>query len=87
MLNAEPYNGWTNRETWLANLWLNETLLVDQESSLEITAEYVRELVEDMVDGDMFEHGFARDLFICALAKINYREIAEHYPQEDTDDA
>ena len=29
MLNAEPYNGWTNRETWMANLWLNETLLVD----------------------------------------------------------
>ena len=86
MLNDEPHNGWSNRETWLANLWLNETLLVDQESSLEITPEYVRELVEDIVDGDVSEHGFARDLFICALAKINYREIAEHYPQEDMDD-
>ena len=26
------YNGWTNKETWLVNLWLGDMFTVDQEA-------------------------------------------------------
>ena len=82
-MRYDGMHSWSNRETLLANMWLNGTLMVDQESSMEITPEYVRELVTEMVEDQMPKYGLARDLFNCALARINCREIAEHYPQSE----
>ena len=79
------YNGWTNKETWLVNLWLGDTLEADAGSSIEITAEYVEEVVESYLDSDALNAGFVRDLLNCALGEINYDEIAEHYYREEED--
>ena len=80
------YNGWTNKETWLVNLWLGADLEIDQESSTEITADYVEELVESFLDSDALQYGFARDLLNCALGEINYAEIAAHYAREEEEE-
>jgi hypothetical protein len=84
------YNGWTNKETWLVNLWLGDTFAVMQEKGEAVTTgvieSYVQECIGD-IDGKSVESGFLIDLLNCALGEINYRELAEHYaPTEDEDD-
>jgi hypothetical protein len=80
------YNGWTNKETWLVNLWLGADLEIDQESSIEITADYIEELVEFLLEYDALQHGFVRDLLNCALGEVNYDEIAAHYVREEAEE-
>ena len=76
------FNGWTNKETWLVNLWLGDMLAMDQEEGQEINAEYIETLVEEMASA-LFDgpdaNGFLTDLMNCALGSINYHELAEHY--------
>lgn len=79
------YNGWTNKETWLVNLWLGDSLAIDADSSMEITPEYIEEIVESLIDECVNEYGFVRDLINCALGEINWDEIASHYVREEED--
>lgn len=86
------YNGWTNKETWLVNLWLGDMFTEDQEAGIEITADYIEQTVDDMVDQAMDQeagtfNGFVKDLLNCALGEIDYHEIAEHYEEEVIEDA
>lgn len=79
------YNGWTNKETWLVNLWLGDLLTHEQEDGEEVTANYVREMVEEMASaaGEDGMNGLITDLLNCALGEINYHEIAQHYEPEE----
>lgn len=84
------YNGWSNKETWLVNLWIGDMFTEDQEQGIEITADYIEQIVDEMasalLDGPD-ANGFMTDLLNCALGEINYHEIAEHYEQEELEDA
>lgn len=76
-------NGWTNRETWLVNLWFGDGFQMDQEDGVEITADYMRDTVENYVDeiiGRGDGSGFVRDML--DLKAIDYDELASHYEQE-----
>ncbi len=74
------YNGWKNKETWLVNLWLGDMFTEDQESGFEITADYIQQLVGDMVCESMASpNGFVADLLRCALCEIDFDELADHY--------
>lgn len=87
------YNGWSNKETWLVNLWLGDMFTMDQEEGIEITADYIEEEVQNCLPnteeliGPFMDLGFFNDLLNCALGEINYHEIAEHYKQEELEDA
>ena len=82
------YNGWTNKETWLVNLWIGDSLTMDQESGFEVTADYIEQLVDDMVSETMSSpNGLIADLLNCALGEIDYHELAEHYDEEVIEDA
>ena len=84
------YNGWKNKETWLVNLWIGDSLTMDQEAGTEITADYIEQLVDEMasalLDGPD-ANGFMTDLLNCALGEIDYHELAEHYDEEVIEDA
>jgi len=72
----EDYNGWSNRETWLASLWL------DQYQSEAKTAEDIKDLfeseVEHVADMTKADNGmFSIDLMRGALENINWQEIAD----------
>ena len=86
MAEYNGYNGWTNKETWLVNLWLGDSLEVDADSSIEITPEYIEEVVESLIDEGVSEYGFIRDLLNCALGEINYHEIAELYVRKEKEE-
>lgn len=79
------YNGWKNKETWLVNLWLGYTLSMYAEDGVEITPDYIEELVEELVDAEVSQNGLVADLLNCALGEIDYHEIAEHYETEEED--
>jgi hypothetical protein len=83
------YNGWKNKETWLVNLWLGDSLTMDQEAGCEINAAYIELMVEVFVEecspdanyGEM--NGFIADLLNCALGEIDYDELASHYEEDE----
>ena len=65
------YNGWTNRATWLVNVWFNP------ESASDVDA--ARDQLEDAADA---APDYLRD-FLC-LWEINWDELRAHF--DDTDD-
>ena len=81
------YNGWTSRETWLVNVWFGDGFAMDADDGAEITADYIRDIVENYVDemlgrGQM-NSGFIRDML--DLDAINYVELAAAYAPEAAD--
>lgn len=84
-MNTKEYNGWTNYETWLVNLWLgNEESSVNEvrgivrySHSRSQLAKLLKEYVEELVQ--MPESGFAADLMNSALSEVNWYELAEAY--------
>jgi len=89
MADYNGYNGWTNKETWLVNLWLGDCLDADADSSIEITPEYIEEMVDEIVSATLEDgaNGFITDLLNCALGEINYHEIAELYVREKKEES
>ena len=76
---SSTYNGWSNRETWLANLWLDELLINETTEGNEVTADLVETLIDEMISATDVDGGLTYDLLMTAVDRINYREIAEAY--------
>lgn len=88
---ATRYNGWTNYETWLVNLWLD-----NDQGSQEAVTDLARECfsIEDEDHGasdlaarleefvaELYEvptAGLIADLVNAALGSVDWREIATH---------
>lgn len=79
-VEKNTYNGWTNKETWLVNLWFESDLYTYlQESGIRDVydaAEYLESTVEEFMPE---LSGLEADLFNCAFCAINWRELAECY--------
>jgi hypothetical protein len=80
------YNGWSNYETWLCNLWYDQTFydLITEEYGNEVSydqeydvAQSIQYYMDDLVLEEVnAQAGFALDLVNAGLRQINYREIA-----------
>lgn len=93
MASDETYNGWTNRETWLVNLWLSndqgtynyvrdliaERIASDMDTDDYILGEIVQEATEDIIFGDEAPASLGTDLITHALAVVDWREIAQAF--------
>jgi hypothetical protein len=73
-MNDTTYNGWTNRATWLVNVWFNP------ESASDVDA--AREALEDAADA---VPDYLRD-FLC-IDKVNWAELRAHCEDDAEDDA
>jgi len=90
-MNNEKYNGWTNRPTWLVNLWMGDNFTEDAEEGITVDEDYIRECIVhqqiEMVEATLHTEattwsGLIQDLIGGALAEVNYYELAEHYSAE-----
>jgi hypothetical protein len=77
-MSNSKYNGWTNYATWRVNLEMFDG------SEEYWTAGTAREFVEEIIESTTSE-GVARDYALAFLSDVNWHEIAEHY-QEDNDE-
>lgn len=80
----DTYNGWTNRETWLVNLWLtNERYLYDCARGCH-SAEEIKDLVEELIEdaGETTRIGLIADLLNTALARVDWYEIYQNFAKD-----
>jgi len=71
-MSDNTYNGWTNRATWLVNVWFNpesrEDLAMARET-LESAIEELPDFLKDFVDTD-----------------INWSELEAHFDEDESDE-
>jgi hypothetical protein len=68
------YNGWTNRETWLVNVWGNP------ESRADVQA--LRESLQDQ--HDELPNGILKDML--DLRAINWEELESHFEDDEDEE-
>ena len=71
-MSERGYNGWTNRETWLINVWFDPQSAADVEMAREAFEETYDTLPDWMKD-------FVSD-------NINWEELASHFEEEEEED-
>ena len=70
---ANTYNGWTNRATWLVNVWFNPESAAD----VQMARETIEEASDNIPD-------FLRD-FLCT-DEINWDELESHFSEEEEEE-
>ena len=86
IMAERTYNGFTNRETWLVNVFYRESILEEGNINLiEGNLEYVKEAIQDRIDRhSALTSGIVQEL-ICSkeiVNKINWSELEDHYTKE-----
>ena len=79
------YNGWTNRETWLVSLWLNNdqgnyellSNVLGLSTSSTRKAERLHNLIEDQMYDLELEASLWSDLLSTALTSVDWLEVIE----------
>lgn len=91
---CKEYNGWTNRETWATNLWIDNEFglyqrvqeLTKESETIHELSDNIKELVEEFFD---MENLFAnRELLVMmsdigSLYRVNWAEIARNIWEEN----
>ena len=85
IMAERTYNGFTNRETWLVNVFYREQIL-DYSTSIESSLEFVKEEIQDRIENFMvlIRQSIVSEL-ICSkeiVEKINWVELEDHYTKE-----
>ena len=77
------YNGWSNRETWVINHWLNgdecyyhELCAIVRNFDKDEQAEELEQYVRWLVDTDE-RIGITGDLLTASLGRVSWHEIVE----------
>tara|TARA_R100000541_G_scaffold57598_1_gene67860 strand:+ start:446 stop:715 length:270 start_codon:yes stop_codon:yes gene_type:complete len=78
-MGYEKHNGWTNYATWRVNLEIIDG--IDWYECEHVDADYVKELVEDIVFSQ-HEESLMSDYANAFLSEVNYHEIAENIINE-----
>ena len=68
------YNGWSNRETWLVNVWFNP------ESKEDV--QFAKEILEEQYDA--MEDGVLKDML--SIDSIDWDELESHFDDEENEE-
>lgn len=86
---ADNYNGWTNYETWNISLWMGEDDSFYRDMLRGVTDTYrASQILKEHFNDEAPElTGTYCDLLGAALSSVNWYEIAEHWVEEEEEDA
>ena len=87
-MTHKEYNGWTNYESWLVKLWMDneqgtqkywteqaeQHFKIHGEDNLRLLADALKEYHEEQLPE---VQGFVSDLLNSAMSEVNWQEIAE----------
>jgi hypothetical protein len=80
-------NGWRNAATWTVNLWFGDGWAEMAHEGMDITADYCREQVEEMIEDRLGSAQSGIDGFIwdmMDLRSVDWYELAAHHaPMEE----
>lgn len=91
-MNKYAYNGWTNYETWIVNLWIsNDSGSYDywHEKAREFSGDhkiydFSRAIKDEFEENDPTgENGVYSDLMSAAMSEVNWFEIAKAIIEEN----
>ncbi len=92
-MTDKTYNGWSNYETWLVNLWLNNDQKVydalSEDARCADTMYDAKNVIKNWVENELEqflegrEAGMFVDLLRGALSEVNWYEIARHMRDEE----
>lgn len=75
---SDKYNGWTNYQTWVTNLWMDQEYYCEMAKDSESIGALADFIKDDIEDGMPEVTGVFADLMQYAFDKINWFEISEH---------
>lgn len=64
------YNGWTNKETWLVNVWFNPEHVAD--------VNHIESMLDDMIEDATDGAGIIGDFLRMCEAEVNWYELRKH---------
>ena len=78
------YNGYTNHETWLINLWMEEPLRELIQSDEMVNNRHMYDLVYNYIEMENGNPASLReDLIGSALSDVNWRQLYDLYTEDN----
>ena len=71
---SQGYNGWTNRATWLVNVWCNP----ESREDVEAIRYSLEEQYDAMPDGPLKD--------MVELSEVDWDQLLEHFEEEAEDE-
>jgi hypothetical protein len=79
-------NGWSNKETWLVELWFGDYFAELALEGVELNANDLQSIVEEMLEEQMPQTGLLADFVNDSLREVNWHELSEHHQVEEEEE-